>query len=117
MEGSFNGISIRPDIDEAFAALDPKGQASMTGLRTPRAVRKGLEQLPGDDPERARGHSRIRTDLADISEVSAEISRAQHTQAPVPVADELAKLASLRQGGLLSNAEFEMEKSKLLGGR
>jgi hypothetical protein len=225
LEASFNGLAIRPDIDDAFAALDPKGQASLTGLRTPRAVRKGLEKLPELIPDErvvalAAGKDRavpgatlgdvaqvtksirllvvtelnlwevqaagrmngsrprgIRTDLADISDVrvlserrlgrfgakehllgidvlegavknaqvievlgsdatidglaaalltqaravNAELIRAQQqaqapTPAPVSVADELAKLAGLRQSGVLSNAEFEAEKSKLLGG-
>jgi hypothetical protein len=40
------GVSIRPDIDEAVADLDAKGQASLSGLRVPRGVRKGLEKLP-----------------------------------------------------------------------
>ena len=34
---------------------------------------------------------------------------------PVSVADELAKLASLRDSGLLTNDQFEAQKAKLLG--
>jgi hypothetical protein len=59
--------------------------------------------------------------LTQARAVNAELIRAQQqaqapTPAPVSVADELAKLAGLRQSGVLSNAEFEAEKSKLLGG-
>lgn len=36
------------------------------------------------------------------------------TQAPVSVADELAKLAQLRDAGVLSPEEFEAQKAKLL---
>jgi len=46
MEDSWNDLGVRPDVDEAFAAMDPKGQGSLMGLRTPRQVRKGLEKLP-----------------------------------------------------------------------
>lgn len=35
--------------------------------------------------------------------------------APVSVADELLKLAQLRDGGVLTQLEFEAEKAKLLG--
>ncbi|WP_225861084.1 SHOCT domain-containing protein [Streptomyces triticiradicis] len=35
---------------------------------------------------------------------------------PAPVADELAKLADLREQGILSDTEFEQQKNRLLGG-
>lgn len=38
------------------------------------------------------------------------------TQSSGSVADELAKLAALRDQGLLSPAEFEQQKARLLGG-
>jgi hypothetical protein len=53
---------MRADIKAALYALDPKGQASITGLRVPRQVKKGFEGLesfledevlalaPGNDP-------------------------------------------------------------------
>lgn len=44
--GSWNSVNVRPDIDAAFARLDSSGQGSITGLRTPRQVRKGFEKLP-----------------------------------------------------------------------
>jgi hypothetical protein len=34
----------------------------------------------------------------------------------VPVADELGKMASLRDRGILSEQEFQQQKAKLLGG-
>jgi len=39
-------LNVRSDIDAVFASMDAKGQGSLTGLRTPRQVRKGLEKLP-----------------------------------------------------------------------
>jgi hypothetical protein len=41
-------------------------------------------------------------------------SLARSTVAPTSVADELAKLAQLRDAGVLSPAEFEAQKAKLL---
>ena len=41
-------------------------------------------------------------------------SQAVPTVAPTSVADELAKLAQLRDAGVLSPAEFEAQKAKLL---
>lgn len=219
-----DGSLIRSDIDKALAALDPKGQGSLTGLRTPRAVRVGLEKLPELIPDEAvialaAGRDQavhpaagatlgdvaqvaksirllvvtelnfwevqaagrlngsrpkgIRTALMDIAdvrmlserrigrfgakerllaidhlrgaqmdtlvievlggdetierfatlllaqaqEVSDAIARTEQPQASATtsVADELAKLAHLRQDGVLSDAEFEIEKAKLLG--
>jgi hypothetical protein len=40
------GASIRADIDQALAEMDPEGRGSLTGMSVPRAVRKGLEKLP-----------------------------------------------------------------------
>lgn len=41
-----DALEIRPDIDSAFEALDPAGQAALVGLRSSRQVRKGLQGLP-----------------------------------------------------------------------
>lgn len=41
-----DALEIRPDIDSAFEALDPAGQAALDGLRASRQVRKGLQGLP-----------------------------------------------------------------------
>lgn len=41
-----DALEIRPDIDSAFEALDPAGQAALVGLRASRQVRKGLQGLP-----------------------------------------------------------------------
>jgi hypothetical protein len=42
-------------------------------------------------------------------------ARPSTAPAPVSVADELTKLAQLRESGVLSAAEFEAQKAKLLG--
>lgn len=38
------------------------------------------------------------------------------SQASFPVADEIAKMAVLRDKGVLTEAEFQQQKTKLLGG-
>ena len=61
----------------------------------------------------------LRAKLAKV--ISAVKQSSQVQVAPQPtqgsIADELAKLASLKEQGLLTQAEFDNEKSKLLGGR
>ena len=46
--------------------------------------------------------------------VHNDAAPAEASPAPANVADELKKLADLRDRGALTDAEFEMEKSKLL---
>lgn len=53
------------------------------------------------------------------SEIEAAIAASHQpapmmAAAPVSMADELAKLAKLRESGLLTDAEFEAQKTKLL---
>jgi hypothetical protein len=77
------GASIRPDIDEALAGLDQKGRSSLTGLRVPRAVRKGLEKLPELIPDErvialAAGkdpavHPAAGATMADVAQVTKSI--------------------------------------------
>jgi hypothetical protein len=47
--------------------------------------------------------------------IAARHNAPSQTAAPVSVADELAKLAALRDQGLLSPQEFEQQKARLLG--
>jgi Short C-terminal domain len=214
------GGTIRADIDEVIANLDPKGRASLDGIRVPRAVRKGLQNLPelipdervialavGKDSNVPGGNlgdvaqvtksirllvvtelnfwevqatgrlnggrpKGICTSLADISDVrvlserklsrfgtkermlgidhlrgaqvdtlSIEVLGGDETLdvfagalvhqvraigdalaaaersssgGPASVADELSKLSELRQGGVLSDVEFEAQKARLL---
>jgi hypothetical protein len=39
------GTAMRGDIEAAYKALDSKGQGAIDGMRAPRQVKKGLEQL------------------------------------------------------------------------
>ena len=82
-ESSNHTAGARPDIDAVFAAMDPKGRGSLTGLRTPRQVRKGLEKLPelipdeqvialavGSDPPPTMGEQRQMGAGAAFGEIS-----------------------------------------------
>jgi hypothetical protein len=48
---------------------------------------------------------------------TALLSQPQHQVSANSVADEIAKLAKLRDQGVLSNREFELHKTNLIGGR
>jgi hypothetical protein len=83
------------------------------------------------DPHKAQnaipvmgGWSKVNAGVAKLRELIAEA----HTPAPAAatataaggasaasIADELAKLASLRDSGVLSDAEFDVAKKRLLG--
>jgi hypothetical protein len=63
-----------------------------------------------------------KSELENFQKVRDLIELAMHSTAPVAnaapatsLADELAKLASLRDSGVLTNAEFEAQKARLLG--
>jgi hypothetical protein len=63
----------------------------------------------------ARGSSMARRDLADAQAQEAAFrSYVQDAAGSGGTADELAKLADLNQRGVISDAEFAQQKSKLL---
>ena len=59
------------------------------------------------------GIEKQRRDASDV-EVGTEPATAPAAASPSP-ADELAKLAELRNQGVLTDAEFEAQKQKILG--
>jgi hypothetical protein len=62
----------------------------------------------------SRGSDDIDATLADIQAMTARLSDTQATAAGPDVADELTKLATLRNQGILTDAEFATQKAKLL---
>jgi hypothetical protein len=62
----------------------------------------------------SRGSDEIDATLADIQAMTARLSDTQATAAGPDVADELTKLATLRNQGILTDAEFATQKAKLL---
>jgi uncharacterized membrane protein YdbT with pleckstrin-like domain len=67
------------------------GQETFTNIRRPEVVQKAIYEMN-----------------------EANLRRMQSPHSPASVADELAKLARLRDGGVLSDEEFEVQKSHLL---
>lgn len=57
----------------------------------------------------------VRPRLADKPEAGATPAAPQQQAAPVDLADQLMKLAALRDQGILSDEEFAAQKAKLLG--
>jgi hypothetical protein len=72
--------------------------------RTPTA-RSGRSTDPSDD---------VDATLANIQALTTRLRDAKATAAEPDVADELAKLAALRDKGILTDAEFAAQKAKLL---
>jgi hypothetical protein len=62
----------------------------------------------------SRGSDDIDATLANIQALTARMSGTQATAAGPDVADELTKLATLRDRGILTDAEFATQKAKLL---
>jgi len=62
----------------------------------------------------SRGSDDIDATLADIQAMTARMRDSKATAAEPDVADELTKLATLRDRGILTDAEFATQKAKLL---
>jgi hypothetical protein len=66
--------------------------------------------------------SRQKTTFEQLRAAIEAAIAAQHApaaataSAPISVADELAKLAALRQQGIITDADFQQQKQRLLGG-
>jgi hypothetical protein len=84
--------------------IDRDAYNKQYGERTHQA-RDGSPADPSDDVDAA---------LANGERLAARLRGAQTTAAEPDVADELAKLAALRDRGILTDAEFATEKAKLL---
>ena len=79
-----------------------------TGIPPEEMTDEELEQAMDD-----LGIEKQRRDASDV-EVGTEPATAPGAASPSP-ADELAKLAELRNQGVLTDAEFEAQKQKILG--
>jgi hypothetical protein len=92
------------DRDEALA----RHEKVMARMQDPASRRRQIEQMKANAAAQAQGAAAIQEKMA------AAFSQARSV-APVDVADQLTKLADLRDRGALSDAEFEAQKAKLLG--
>jgi hypothetical protein len=91
--------------------LGPKeigSAAKARGLKTNEVDKLAELYLAGEAPELGTPH--------DGAEATSVPAASAPVQAVGSVADELAKLAALRDSGVLSEDEFEAQKAKLLAG-
>lgn len=78
-------------------------------------AKSGLMQSTTDE-NTVNFHSRKNKDFLEAKEkIEARISQTSGIQQSRSSADELEKLAALKEKGILSQAEFDNEKAKILG--
>ncbi|MFZ3090638.1 MAG: SHOCT domain-containing protein [Nitrospirota bacterium] len=82
------------------------------------AVEYQFRVVSKDDPEAKRTSLTPRPDIVieKTSEISADIEIKDQTEKTKDVYTELIKLDDLRKKGIITEAEFETQKRKLLGG-
>ena len=117
---SIQGHKIRQASDDKISMGSLPGRlviyTSSQGL-TSSYVGRTSNELELDFGRRHEGKVRefVRRLELDLSHLSNSHSQGDEGNAPVSVADELHKLASLHTAGALSDTEFSTAKSKLLG--
>ena len=83
----------------------------MARMRDPEARRQQVEEM------KAKAAAQAESAAAIQETMSTAFSQAPGGAPGTEVADQLSKLADLRNRGVLTDAEFEVQKAKLLGGR
>jgi hypothetical protein len=92
------------DRDEAVA----RHERVMARVKDPEARRQQIEEMKAKAAAQAQG-------AIALQEMMAKAAAQAPTASPKPdVADQLTKLADLRDRGVLSDAEFEAQKAKIL---
>ena len=90
------------------------GQSHFTDVREPQQIQRIIhEQI---EQYRAAAHDRRGAPAPGAGGVPAAPAPAPVSPGPVSVADEIAKLETLYQKGTITQAQFEAQKQKLLGG-
>jgi hypothetical protein len=93
---------IRPGVDREAAV---ERHERVMQLRDPAARQRYVEEM------QARAAAQVQTSQEMVAKA---LAAAQAGPPRIDVADELTKLAALRDRGVLSDAEFEAQKAKLL---
>jgi hypothetical protein len=99
-------MPVRPggDRDEAMA----RHERAIARFQDPAARRQQIADLRAQAAGQAQSASAIQEMLAKA------VSQAQPRAPKADIADQLTKLADLRDRGVLSDAEFEAQKVKML---
>jgi hypothetical protein len=99
-------MPVRPGVDRDQALA--RHERAMAWAQDPDARRREIEEM------RAQALAQGQSSASALQEMIAKaVSGAQAAPRP-DVADQLTKLANLRDRGALSDAEFEAQKAKLL---
>lgn len=93
------------DRDEATA----RQEQAMARMRDPEARSKQIEEM------QARAAAQVQSVAAAREMMAKSFPQAQGAPPGPDVADQLTKLADLRDRGVLTDAEFEAQKAKVLG--
>jgi hypothetical protein len=93
------------DRDEAVA----RHERVMARMQDPAARRQQVEKM------KAKAATQVQSAAAMQQMMATAFPQAQGARPGPDVADQLTKLADLRDRGVLSDAEFEAQKAKILG--
>jgi hypothetical protein len=100
-------MPVPPGVDRDEAAA--RHERTMAQSQDPEALRARMEEI------RARAASQMQSAAAMQEMMVKQVSQSRSATPGPDVADELAKLADLRDRGALTDAEFEVQKARLLG--
>lgn len=101
-------MPVLPGADRAETVA--RHERAVARVRDPAARRQQIEEMKAKAAAGAQGAAAIQEMLAKAA------AGAQGAAAKYNLADELTKLADLRDRGVLSDAEFQVQKAKILGG-
>jgi membrane protein YdbS with pleckstrin-like domain len=91
------------------------GQSHFTDVREPQQIQKIIHEQIEQYRQRQRGMA-ISDPIPPSRGPAAYAAPPPAPQGPASVADEIAKLETLYQKGTITQAQFEAQKQKLLGG-
>jgi hypothetical protein len=125
--GSTVGVLYDPN-DHSKLVVDhsAKGQGAMLAGSMSPTAKAQMEQMGGEpaedlmseaiaDPAAFRQKMEERATQLAVNAGSTYVQGLPGATAPVDPADEIAKLADLRDRGVLTDAEFQAQKKKVLG--
>jgi Short C-terminal domain len=107
-------MPVVPGVDRDGALA--RHERAMARAQDPEARRQRSEEIKAaQEAARAQGAAALEGAAAIQEMVAKATAQAQGAAAAPDVADQLTKLADLRDRGALTEAEFEAQKAKLLG--
>lgn len=109
-----DAMPVAPGVDRDAAAA--RHERALAWTQDPEARRERMEQVKAAQAAAVAQGEAARQKAADVQQMIANAYAAQGGVAAVPdVADQLTKLADLRDRGVLTDAEFQTQKARILG--